>query len=280
MDIHGKGSINMLEKITVRVRKKILGLVEIKGVIMSAKTYVEEIERFRKIPNVRAILVRIDSPGGAVAPAQEIYETIHRAREKKPVFASMGSVAASGGYYIASAAEKIFANPGTLTGSIGVAMHMRNVQDLLGKIGVENSIIKSGQFKDAGSPYRKMTPKESKYLQNVSDEIYDQFVEAVANGRGIKREEAEKLADGKIYTGRMAKELGLVDILGGLQTAITETGKKVGIPEDPIVVSFKRKRRVFTEHLVQTFLRQLLSAEGSSSASLHGFLLMAPISGF
>ena len=269
----------MFEKITVRVRKKVIGLVEIKGVILSAKTYVEEIERFRKIPNVRAILLRIDSPGGAVAPAQEIYEAIHRAREKKPVFASMGSVAASGGYYIASATEKIFANPGTLTGSIGVAMHMRNVQELLGKIGIENSIIKSGQFKDAGSPYRKMTPKESKYLQSVSDEIYDQFVEAVANGRGIKKEEAENLADGKIYTGKMAKDVGLVDILGGLQRAISEAGKKVGIPEDPIVVSFKRKRRVFTEHLVQTVLREFLSTQGSTTASLNGFLLLAPVSG-
>ena len=145
----------MLEKVVVRVRKNVLGLVEIKGIIMSAKPYVDEIERFRKIPNVKAILVRIDSPGGAVAPSQEIYEAIEHAREEKPVFASMGSVAASGGYYIASIAERIYANPGTLTGSIGVAMHMRNVQELFSKIGIDNYIIKSGQFKDAGSPFRK-----------------------------------------------------------------------------------------------------------------------------
>ncbi len=269
----------MFEKVVVRIRKKVLGLVEVKGVILASKTYVDEIERFRKIPSIKAILVRIDSPGGAVAPSQEIYEAIKRAQEKKPVFASMGSVAASGGYYLASAAEKIFANPGTLTGSIGVAMQMRNVQELFSKIGIDNSVIKSGQFKDAGSPYRKMTPKESKYLQNVSDEIYDQFIGAVAEGRKMKREEVEALAEGRIYTGKQAKELGLVDVLGGLQTAISEAGKAVGIPEDPVVVSFKRKRRAFSEHLVQTIFRELLSAEATHSASLPGLMLVAPFTG-
>jgi protease IV len=266
----------MFEKIVVRVRKKIIGLVEIKGVLLSSKMYVAEIEQFRKIPNVKALLLRIDSPGGAVAPSQEIYEAILRARQQKPVHASLGSVAASGGYYIASAAAKIYANPGTLTGSIGVAMHMRNVQELLAKIGVNNSIIKSGQFKDVGSPYRKMTPQESKYLQGVSDEIYDQFLDAVAQGRRLKREEAEKLADGKIYTGKRAKELGLVDALGGLQTAIQETAREVGISGEPIVVSFKRKRHVLRENLVQSFVRQLLLAETARVNSLQGVLLLAP----
>jgi len=270
----------MFEKIVVRVRKKVLGLVEVKGIVLAAKTYVDEIERFRKIPSVKAIVVRIDSPGGAVAPSQEIYESIRRAREKKPVFASMGSVAASGGYYVASAAEKIYANPGTLTGSIGVAMQMRNVQELLAKIGIDNSVIKSGQFKDVGSPYRKMTPKESKYLQSVSDEIYHQFIGAVAEGRKMKREQVETLAEGKIYTGKQAKELGLVDVLGGLQTAVREAGKAVGISDEPIVVSFKRKRRAFSEHFVQTVLRELLSAETAHRSSLPGLLLVAPFTGF
>ncbi len=269
----------MFEKIVVRVRKKLLGLVEVKGVILSSKPYVEEIEKFRNLPNVRAIIVRIDSPGGAVAPSQEIYEAVQRAREKKPVYASMGSVAASGGYYIASAAEKIYANPGTLTGSIGVAMHMRNVQGLLSKIGVDNSIIKSGEYKDAGSPYRKMTPKESRYLQAVSDDIYDQFLEAVAEGRKIDREQAEELAQGKIYTGKKAMELGLVDALGGLGTAIRETGRSVGIPDEPNVVSFKRKRRFLGEGLVQAAVKQLLYIESTRETSLEGFMLLAPLRG-
>ena len=266
----------MLEKIIVRIRKNVLGLVEIKGVILSAKPYVDEIERFRKIPNVKAILVRIDSPGGAVAPSQEIYEAIELAREQKPVFASMGSVAASGGYYIASASEKIYANPGTLTGSIGVAMQMRNVQELFAKIGIDNTIIKSGQYKDAGSPFRKMTPKESRYLQGVSDEIYHQFLDAVAKGRHLKREDTEKFADGKVFTGKRAKEIGLVDALGGRQVALRELGKKVGIPEEPRVVAFKRRRRVFTEHLAHAALRMLLHREGQDALALQGVMLLAP----
>jgi len=267
----------MLEKIVVRVRKKLLGLVEIKGVILSARPFVDEIERFRKIPNVRAVVLRIDSPGGAVAPAQEIYEAVLRTREKKPVFASMGCVAASGGYYIASAAERIYANPGTLTGSIGVAMQLRNLQGLLSRIGIHNSVIKSGEFKDAGSPYREMTPKESRYLQSVSDEIYEQFLQAVASGRKLDGEQAAKLGDGKIYTGTRARELGLVDDLGGLQTVLRETGKRVGIPEEPRVVSFRRRRRFFSEGMVQAALRQILTTEVARETSLQGFMLLAPL---
>jgi len=267
----------MFEKIVVRVRKKLLGLVEIKGVILSSRPYVEELERFRRVPNVRAIVLRIDSPGGAVAPSQEIYEGVGRAREKKPVCVAMGSVAASGGYYIASAAERIYANPGTLTGSIGVAMHMRNVQGLLSKIGVDDTIIKSGEFKDAGSPYRKMTPKESRYLQAVSDDIYEQFIRAVAQGRKLDRDRTVELADGKIYTGDRARELGLVDALGGLQTALREAGKSVGIPEDPHVVAFRRKRRFFSEGMVQHAVRQVLTMEIARDACLEGFMLLAPV---
>ncbi len=268
----------MLEKIIVRIRKDILGLVEINGIVFSSKPYVDEIEKLRKIPNVKAILVRINSPGGAVAPSQEIHEALKHAREKKPVFASMGSVAASGGYYIASAAEKIFANPGTLTGSIGVAMHMKNIQELLAKVGINNSVIKSGSYKDVGSPYRKMTPKELRHLQGVSDGIYNQFVDAVATGRGLPREEAEELAQGKIYTGEKAHELGLVDALGGLQTAIRETGTRAGIHGYPRVVSLKRKRRVLTEHVIQNTLWQLTQGGGTVSASSFWLMLLSPVS--
>jgi len=267
----------MLERVVVRVRKKLLGLVEIKGVILSARPFVDEIERFRKTPNVRAVVLRIDSPGGAVAPAQEIHEAVVRTREKKPVFASMGCVGASGGYYIASAAERIFASPGTLTGSIGVAMQLRNVQGLLSRIGIDSTVIKSGEFKDAGSPYRKMTPKDARYLQAVSDEIYEQFIQAVARGRRLEPRQAAELAHGKIYTGSRAKELGLVDELGGLRTALYEAGKRVGIPEDPRVISFRRRRRFFSEGMVQAAVRQILTLEVAREASLEGFMLLAPL---
>jgi protease-4 len=269
----------MLERIVLRIQKKLIGLVEIKGIVLSARPYAEQIRRFRKISNVKAILVRIDSPGGSVAPSQEIYEAIHRARKEKPVVASLGSVAASGGYYIASAAEKIFANPGTLTGSIGVAMHMRNLQDLMAKIGVDNSVIKSGKFKDAGSPFRTMTPGEERYLQAVSDEIYGQFVEAVSKSRKMKQESVEEIADGRIFTGKTAKELGLVDVMGGLEAAATEAGRMVGITDEPNIVSFKKKRRIFSQHLMQAALYQLMSRWELESESLPGFLLLAPIRG-
>ena len=270
----------MFERIVFRIHKKLVGLVEIKGIILSPKPYVEQIQRFRKTPSVKAILVRVDSPGGSVAPSQEIHEAIHRAREVKPVVASMGSVAASGGYYVASAAEKIFANPGTLTGSIGVAVHTRNLQELMSKIGVENAVIKSGKFKDAGTPYRKMTEREESYLQAVSDEIYDQFVEAVSKSRQLKQEEVQEIADGRIYTGKRAQELGLVDAIGGLETAAREAGRMVGIPEEPHVVYFRKKRRMFSQYFVQTAVRQLLSDWELETESLQGFLLLAPIRGY
>ena len=277
--IHRKGPKKMLERIVLRIHKKLIGLVEIKGIVLSARPYAEQIQRFRKISNVKAILVRIDSPGGSVAPSQEIYEAIHRAREEKPVVASLGSVAASGGYYIASAAEKIFANPGTLTGSIGVAMHTRNVRDLMSKIGVESSVIKSGKFKDAGSPYRSMTPGEERYLQEVSDEIYGQFVEAVSKSRKMKQETVEEIADGRIFTGKRAQELGLVDAMGGLETAARETGRMVGILEEPHMISFKKKRRRFSQYFMQAAVHQLLANWELESESLPGFLLLAPIRG-
>jgi len=245
----------MLERLLIRLRKKVVGLVEIKGVLLTSRPYVDEIERFRKIPNVKAIVVRVDSPGGGVVPAQEIYEAVLKAKQDKPVVVSMGSVSASGGYYLACAAHKIFASPGTITGSIGVAMHVRNIEQLFSKIGIGNSVIKSGEFKDVGSPFRKMTPKEERFLQGVADDIYDQFLEAVSKGRGIPVERVKTLAEGRIYTGRKAKELGLIDEIGNLQEAIRQTARMAGLPEEPFVVSFKRRKRLFSEY----FLNQTVS---------------------
>ncbi len=269
----------MFERIVLRIHKKLIGLVEIKGILLSAKPYADQIQRFRKISNVKAILVRIDSPGGSVAPSQEIHEAIHRAREQKPVVASMGAVAASGGYYIASAAEKIFANPGTLTGSIGVAMQTRDLRGLMSKIGVDSKVIKSGELKDVGSPFRSMTPGEERYLQEVSDEIYAQFVEAVSTSRKMKREAVEEIADGRILTGKRAQALGLVDQIGGLEAAAKEAGRMAGLPDEPHIVSFKQKRRRFTQYFVQAAVRQLLSEWELESESLPGFMLLAPIRG-
>ena len=265
----------MLERIFIRIRKKVIGLVEVKGVIFTSKPYVDEIERFRKISNVKAIILRVDSPGGAVVPAQEIYEAIHKAKQDKPVVVSMGSLSASGGYYLASAANKIFASPGTITGSIGVAMHIRNIEELFTKIGIANSVIKSGEFKDVGSPYRKMTPKDEKFLQAVADDIYQQFIEAVSKGRKLSPEQVKTLAEGQIFTGKKAKELGLIDEIGSLNQAIRETARMVGLPEEPHVVSFKRRRKILSEHIMNKAFSHLMLDLESRSLSLGPLSLIA-----
>ncbi len=171
--------------------------------------------------NIKGILLRINSPGGTVGMSQEIYEAVNDVRGKgKPVVISMGDVAASGGYYIAAAGDRIFANPGTLTGSIGVIMHMLNWQETEKKIGIQPFVLKSGAFKDIGSSDRAMTPEEKTLLQSIIMDSYDQFVTAVATGRKMDKEAVKKLADGRIYSGRQAKNVHLVDELGGYEDAL------------------------------------------------------------
>jgi protease-4 len=177
-----------------------VGLIRIEGVILDAQSTIGELKRFADNPSVKAIVLRIDSPGGGVVPSQEIHDAVQRVRNKsnKTVIASMGSVAASGGYYIAVATDRIMANSGTLTGSIGVIMEMANVEGLLKKIGVEGIVIKSGRFKDVGSPLRKMSDEEHALLQSVMDDVHKQFIEAVAEGRGLELADVQALADGRI----------------------------------------------------------------------------------
>jgi protease-4 len=224
-----------------------IALVRIEGIILDAKEIIEEIRRYEETPSVKAIVLRIDSPGGAVVPSQEIYDQVKRIRteSKKKVVVSMGTVAASGGYYIASASDHIVANPGTLTGSIGVIMEMANVVGLLEKVGVESVVIKSGQHKDIGSPFRKMGAAERKILQNVLDDVHHQFIEAVSEGRGMELDRVRHLSDGRIFTGRQARELGLVDELGGLEDTIRLTAEMVGIKGKPKVVETKKRFSIF-----------------------------------
>jgi protease-4 len=222
-----------------------VALVRIEGVILDSKDVIEQLKDYSKDNSIKAIVIRVDSPGGAVAPAQEIYEEIVKIKAKKKVVVSMGSVAASGGYYISSAAHKIVANAGTLTGSIGVIMEIPNVEGLMEKIGVKTQVIKSGRHKDIASVFRSMTPEEREILQRVLDDVHDQFIKAVSEGRGIRYEEVKKLADGRIFTGRMAKELGLVDELGNLEDAIKLAGKLSGIKGEPQVIYKKEKFSIF-----------------------------------
>jgi protease-4 len=218
-----------------------IALVRVAGVIVDSTSTVDELKEYSKDSSVKAIVLRVDSPGGAVAPSQEIYSEIIKIKEKKKVIVSMGAVAASGGYYIAAPADRIIANAGTLTGSIGVIMEIPNVQGLMEKIGVKAQVIKSGKHKDMASAYKSMSPEEKEILQTVLDDVHDQFIRAVSDARGLDFEELKKLADGRIFTGRMAKEMGLVDELGSLQDAIMLAAELTGIEGEPDVVTKKEK---------------------------------------
>ena len=214
-----------------------IGVVDITGLISDSEHIVNQVKKFGADKRIRGIVLRIDSPGGSVGPSQEIYEEVLKTRKGgKVIYASMGALAASGGYYIASAAEKIFANPGTLTGSIGVIMAFANAKGLMEKIGLQPQVIKAGKYKDIGSPARVMTQKEKNLLQSVVVDVHQQFIEAVANGRDISIAEVTKIADGRILTGRQAYSLNLVDQLGGLQASIDQLAHKAGIIGTPKII--------------------------------------------
>jgi protease-4 len=227
-----------------------IAIVEIKGVITQSSEIIEEINQYQEDETVRAIILRIDSPGGGVGPSQEIHREILKLRSKKKVVTSMGSVAASGGYYIACASDLIIANPGTITGSIGVIMEFANIEELVKKIGVKGVVVKSGEHKDIGSPFREMTVEEKKILQGVIDNVHQQFVQAVAKGRKLDVEKVMAIADGRILTGEQAKQIGLVDQLGNLQDTIDIVAKMVGIEGKPNIL-YPKKRFSLWELLVK-----------------------------
>ena len=220
-----------------------IAIVNVEGVITQSSGIIGELQQYLADEGVKAIILRVDSLGGGVGPSQEIYREIMRIKpnSKKKVVTSMGSVAASGGYYIASASDLIVANPGTITGSIGVIMEFSNLEELLNKIGIKGVVIKSGEHKDIGSPFREMTPEERRIMQEVLDNVHQQFIQAVADGRKLDRAKVAQIADGRVFTGEQAKNLGLVDELGNLQDTIDLTAKMVGIVGRPNVLYPKKK---------------------------------------
>lgn len=213
-----------------------LGVLEIEGVMWTGDPWVEQIENFRKNAQVRGVVVRIQSPGGTVAASQEIFEALKGLSEKKSVVASMGTVAASGGLYVAMAAPTIVADPGTLTGSIGVKMEHLQVTDLLAMLGVKYETIKSGRFKDLASPARALSAEERQLLETMMAEIHGQFKEAIQKSRNLAQGQLEKIADGRIFTGAKALEFGLVDQLGGLTHAVKLAAEQAGIKEEPKLI--------------------------------------------
>jgi len=226
-----------------------VALVKLEGLLITAEPVVEELNDYAEDSSVKAIVLRIDSPGGGVVVSQEIYNAVKNARkEGKKVVASMGTVAASGGYYVAAAADRIVANPGTLTGSIGVKMEFANIEKLLEKIGVKGMVVKAGEYKDVGSPFREMSAQEKKLLQDVIDDVHNQFIKAIAEGRNMQEAEVRAIADGRIFTGQQALDLRLVDQLGDLTDSIKLAGEMVGIQGKPRVIE-KRKKIPFFDYL-------------------------------
>ena len=224
-----------------------IALVEIYGVMTESESTVRQLKRYARDESIPAVVLKINTPGGTAAVAQEIYQHIEKVRQEgKKVVASMGPLAASGGYYVACAADTIVANPATLTGSIGVQMRLPSTEELFRKIGVEFRVIKSGPHKDIGSPHRPMTEEEKRILQAVIDDSYEQFVEVVMNGRQLSREEVLAVADGRIFTGRQAYRMKLVDELGTYQEAIIMAARMVGIEGEPRLIRERpRKEDLF-----------------------------------
>jgi protease-4 len=217
-----------------------IGVIPIEGPIMESRTIVSQMVKFRKNKGIKAIILRIDSPGGGVGPSQEIYREVRRTIKTKKVIVSMGSLAASGGYYVAAGADKIVASPGTITGSIGVIMQFVQLKELFKKIGIGLEVLKSGEFKDVGSPHREMSEREKELLQELITDIQDQFVEAVAEGRNLSVDTVREIADGRVFSGAKAMELGLVDVLGNFQDAVNLAKIETGIDGEATLIYPKR----------------------------------------
>ena len=237
---------------------KKIGYVKIEGAIADPQPIVAWLEQLREDDDVAAVIVRINSPGGSVAAAYEILNALKRIQARgKPVVVSMGNVAASGGYYIACHADKIVATPGTLTGSIGVIMELPDVSELMDKVGIRVNVIKSSNYKDIGSPFRPMSSDERRLLKDIVDEVYNDFVDLVAEGRNLPRDSVEKIADGRILTGKQAYEYGLVDTLGDFLTAYNIAKSLANLRGKPPLKKPKRRRVTLLDlllHEVRTWM--------------------------
>ena len=246
-----------------------VAVVELTEPIIDSQDIVRQFKKYRDNRSVRAIVFRVDSPGGGVSASQEIYEEVRKTRQSgKPVVVSMGSVAASGGYYVSCGATKIVANPGTLTGSIGVIFQFLHFSELMNKIGIDASTFKTGKFKDIGSPFRKTTEDEKKFFEQLLGDVYDQFVTVVATERKMDRKVVLKYADGRVFTGRQALQYGFVDTLGTYEDAVSIAAKLGDI---------KGKPKVVKERKIKSFMERIMGEAVSELASLKHELLSQPV---
>jgi len=246
-----------------------IGVVSINGPIYDSLKISEQLEEFANDGSIIAVVLRVDSPGGSVAASQEIYDAVVELRKSKKVVASMGSIAASGGLLVACAADKIIANPGTITGSISAIMQFANFEELLKKIGLKSSVVKSGKYKDIGSPLRDMTPEERKIIQELVDDIYNQFVDVVVKDRKLSREKVLEIADGRVFSGRRAKEYGLIDDLGDMNYAAKLATQLAGKDGKYELVYPRKKRESVFDYLLESAANRLSDSlkEGMESFS-------------
>ena len=234
-----------------------IGVVGVVGPIYDSIKITEELDEFGRDSSIIAVVLRVDSPGGGVAASQEIFDAVIELKKKKKVVVSMGSIAASGGLLVACAADKIVANPGTITGSISAIMQFANFEELLKKVGLKSSVVKSGKYKDIGSPLRDMTPEEKKIIQELVDDIYHQFVDVVARERKLSRKKVMEIADGRVFSGRKAKEYGLVDELGDMAYAAKLANKLAGKDGKYDLVYPRKKRASIFDYLLESAANQL-----------------------
>lgn len=263
--------ISNSSKADIFTKKEGVGVVELKGLIVSSEQVLKHLTEFRNDANVKSIVLRIESPGGAVGAAQEIYQEVVRTNEVKPVIASMGSMGASGGYYAALGAENIIANPGTMTGSIGVIVKFPNLEGFFEKIGYKSEVIKSGPLKDVGASNRPLSDEERKLMQDLIDNVYGQFVRDIATAREMDENTVKGLADGRIYTGEQALAAGLIDSLGNFIDAITLAAEMGGLDDEDPRLIYPRVERKFS------LLNLLTSAEESL---VDNFIPLYPILSF
>ncbi|MFQ5798351.1 MAG: signal peptide peptidase SppA [Bacteroidota bacterium] len=223
-----------------------VAVVELRGLILDSREVVRQFKKYRENKSVKGIVFRVESPGGAVVPSQEIYEEVKKTRDSgKAVVVSIGSLGASGGYYVSCGATRIVANPGSITGSIGVISQFLHYDELMDKLGIAETTIKSGKFKDAGSWARRMNEQEKKYFQNLMDDVHGQFIGVVEVERNIDHDRLLEFADGRVFTGRRALEFGLVDTLGTYEDAIAIAAELSGIKGKPAIVKERKRRSIF-----------------------------------
>jgi protease-4 len=228
-----------------------IGVVDLEGVILSPNPVVQQLKKFADDDSIKAIIIHVNSPGGGVAASEEIYREVKRIRDekKKHIVASIETVGASGAYYVSSATNKIYADNGSVVGSIGVIAEWVNYGELLQWAKLKNITLKTGEFKDTGSPTRDLTPAEREYLQGMIDNMFSQFIQAVADGRKMKFDDVKTIANGKVWTGQQALPMKLVDQLGDFQSAVEDTAKSVGIKGEPVLVRPEKDRRTLSDLL-------------------------------